>query len=97
MKKKFLGVVLGLGLALGATVLPAGAASANAGFTCTAGRTATFTSAKPFTVRVITSTTNRLYTARLIGSQYKVHSGVSTVAQWSVPTGAGPVTASCSY
>ncbi|WP_454042298.1 hypothetical protein [Cellulosimicrobium sp. Marseille-Q8652] len=96
MKKRFVSVLLGVGLALGVAVVPVGAASAAPGFSCPAGRQVAFSSAKPFSVRVYVTNPGVVYTARKIGTQYKVNTGLASIGEWHVVSSQATVSPTCS-
>jgi len=96
MKKRLVSVLLGTGLALGIALAPVGAAHAYGSVTCPSGRVVSFTSAKPFSVRVyVTTNPGTVYTATKIGSVYKVITGRQAIGEWHVVSSQSSVTAGC--
>jgi hypothetical protein len=96
MNKKLLSGLVGLVLALGAVVTPVGVANAAPGFTCPSGRVVSFSSAKPFSVRVyFTSNPGTVYSSFRSGSTYKVITGRQSIGEWHVVSASATVTPGC--
>ncbi|WP_265522765.1 hypothetical protein [Oerskovia flava] len=96
MKKRLVSALLGVGLGIGMAIAPVGVANAAPGISCPAGRVVSFTSAKPFSVRVyVTSNPGTVYTATKMGSVYKVITGRQSIAEWHVVSSQAPVTGGC--
>ncbi|PFG41520.1 hypothetical protein ATJ88_0162 [Isoptericola jiangsuensis] len=95
MNKKLVGGLVGLVLALGAVVVPAGTASAFGSVTCPSGRVVSFTSAKPFSVRVYGPNPGTVYTSFKSGTVYKVITGRQSIAEWHIVSSSATVTPGC--